>query len=71
MGKILMAIGALFFIIGAVWTALEQTGIGKFLGHLPGDIHMTNEGFSFHFPIVTCLIISIVLSIILNVVMHR
>ncbi|MBS5582118.1 MAG: DUF2905 domain-containing protein [Megasphaera sp.] len=71
MGKILMVIGALFFAIGACWTLLEQTELGKFIGHLPGDIHMTHEGFSFHFPIVTCIIISIILSIVLNIVMHR
>ncbi|MFD2271566.1 DUF2905 domain-containing protein [Undibacterium arcticum] len=29
-----------------------------------GDIHIVREGFSFHFPIVTCIVISLVLSIL-------
>ncbi|WP_206191558.1 DUF2905 domain-containing protein [Selenomonas bovis] len=41
---------------------------GKFLplGHLPGDIHITSEHGSFYFPIVICVVISIILSVLLN-----
>lgn len=40
----------------------------KFLpiGHLPGDIHITSEHGSFYFPVVTCVVISIILSALLN-----
>ncbi|WP_229508055.1 DUF2905 domain-containing protein [Massilia sp. Dwa41.01b] len=34
-------------------------------GRLPGDIHVVREGFSFSFPVVTCIVISIVVSVIL------
>jgi len=34
-------------------------------GRLPGDIHIERENFSFHFPLMTGLLISIVLSLIL------
>jgi hypothetical protein len=34
-------------------------------GRLPGDIHVVREGASFHFPIVTCIILSVVISLIL------
>ncbi|WP_371825653.1 DUF2905 domain-containing protein [Achromobacter sp. GbtcB20] len=34
-------------------------------GRLPGDIHVVREGFSFHFPIVTCIVVSIVITLIL------
>ena len=45
---------------------LLWTGIGKsWLGRLPGDIHYTKGDFSFHFPIVTCLIISVILTFLL------
>ncbi len=44
----------------------DSLGLGNFLGHLPGDISFTKGNTSFHFPIVTCLIISAVLTIVLN-----
>jgi len=50
---------------GAVWL-LAKTGVP--LGRLPGDIHVQGERSSFHFPIVTCIVVSIVLTIILNIV---
>ena len=34
-------------------------------GRLPGDFHVEREGFSFHFPLTTGLIVSIVISLIL------
>ncbi len=67
MGKMLLLIGALCMIAGAVWMILENAGLGKFLGHLPGDLNFTRGNVSFHFPLVTCLIISVVLSLILNI----
>lgn len=41
---------------------------GKFLplGHLPGDIHITGAHGSFYFPVVTCVVISVILSALLN-----
>jgi hypothetical protein len=40
-------------------------GLLKYPGRLPGDIHLERNGFSFHFPWVTCLIFSLVISLIL------
>ena len=41
------------------------TGVGKtWLGRLPGDINVTSKNGSFHFPIVTCILISLVLTIL-------
>lgn len=34
-------------------------------GRLPGDIHIVRDGFSIHFPIVTCIVISVVVSVLL------
>lgn len=55
-GLIMVAIG-LFLHFG-----------GKFLplGRLPGDINYQSGNTSFHFPIVTCILISVVLNIILR-----
>jgi hypothetical protein len=35
------------------------------LGRLPGDINIKRDNFSFHLPLVTCLIISAVLSFVM------
>jgi len=51
-----------------------MTGIGLLLwsgagrgwfGRLPGDIHYSRGNFSFHFPIVTCLLLSLLLTLLL------
>lgn len=61
-GKTLVVIGVAIVVVGLVmWT-----GIGRgWLGKLPGDISYNRGNSSFHFPIVTCLLISVVLSAIL------
>jgi ribose/xylose/arabinose/galactoside ABC-type transport system permease subunit len=61
LGKVLVVIGVALAIIGG----LLWLGWGKWIGKLPGDIHYSRGDFSFHFPIVTCVIISIVLTLIL------
>ena len=61
-GKFLMIVGLITLVVGA----LLWSGIGKgWLGRLPGDIHYTKGNFSFHFPIVTCLLLSILLTLVL------
>jgi len=61
-GKFLLIVGVTLIVVGA----LLWSGVGKgWLGRLPGDIHYTNKDFSFHFPIVTCLIVSALLTLIL------
>jgi ribose/xylose/arabinose/galactoside ABC-type transport system permease subunit len=62
LGKFLMILGLMIAIVGAMlWL-----GFGKsWLGRLPDDIHYAKDNFSFHFPIVTCLLLSLVLSLIL------
>ncbi len=56
-GKFMVVAGLLIAAVGAlVWS-----GFGRgWFGRLPGDINYTRPNFSFHFPIVTCLIISLV-----------
>jgi hypothetical protein len=40
-----------------------------FFGKLPGDIAIRRDGNTFFFPIVTCLVLSVVLTILLNVIL--
>jgi hypothetical protein len=60
-GKILVAIGLVIAAIGGLM--MSGVGFGWF-GRLPGDIHLERDGFSFHFPIVTCVLISVVLTLL-------
>jgi len=61
-GKNLMTFGLLIAAVGA----LLWSGIGKgWLGRLPGDIHATKGNFTFYFPIVTCILASLILTFIL------
>ena len=62
LGKLLVLVGVVVTIIGV----LLWTGIGRgWLGRLPGDIQYTRGNFSFSFPIITCLVVSVLLSLIL------
>ncbi len=61
LGRILMVFGGTAVIIGI----LLWNGFGLWLGHLPGDIRIERGSASFYFPIVTCLIVSVVLSLLL------
>lgn len=56
--KIFFGLAGLFFVLGLFFYFGKSFGIGK----LPGDISIKGESFQFHFPIVTCILISVVLS---------
>ena len=61
-GKILMWLGGIFFVVGALLTL----NLLPWLGRLPGDIAVRRENFSFYFPLATCLLVSIILTMILR-----
>ncbi|WP_164668497.1 DUF2905 domain-containing protein [Virgibacillus doumboii] len=58
-GKLFIVLGIIFLIIGVIWT---------FFGKLPGDISFKKGNFSFHFPIMTSIVVSIILSLIFFIV---
>jgi hypothetical protein len=61
-GKVLVILGVVLVVAGlALW---KFGGFGP-LGKLPGDISIQRENFSFSFPIVTCLILSAVLTLVM------
>ena len=63
LGKLLVIAGAMLVVIGA----LLWSGVGRgWLGRMPGDINYSRNNFSFHFPIVTCIILSILLTVLLR-----
>ena len=62
-GKLLVVVGLAVAVVGA----LLWSGVGKgWLGQLPGDVNYSKGNFSFHFPIVTCIILSILLTIVMR-----
>ena len=61
-GKYLVIIGCFLIAIGLfVWSGLGKTWFGR----LPGDFHYSRGNFSFHFPLVTSLLISAILTLLL------
>jgi hypothetical protein len=60
MGKLLVIIGLGIAAVGLLMT------IGVPFGRLPGDIVVRRGSFSFYFPIVTCVVLSLLATIIFS-----
>lgn len=61
LAKSLIMIGLLIAAFGAMLWLFSGV---PFLGRLPGDIYVRRGNFTFYFPVVTCILISIVVSLI-------
>ena len=61
LGKIFVIIGLVIIVTGG----LLWSGYGGWLGRLPGDIRVERGNSGFYFPIVTCIVISVVLSLLM------
>ena len=59
--KSLIIVGLLLIVIGLLYPFFRDIGFGR----LPGDIVIKKENSSFYFPIVTCIVVSVVISLIL------
>ncbi len=63
-GKLLVVLGTVTVLVGLIfWGGFAP----KWLGRLPGDIRIEREHSAFYFPIVTCIILSVVLSLVLSI----
>ena len=60
MQRFLIVVGAVLLLAGLVWPWLSRLGLGR----LPGDVRIETAHGVFYFPIMTCVIISVVLSIV-------
>jgi len=58
-GKMFLVIGIVFIVIGVIWT---------FIGKLPGDISFKKGNVSFHFPIMTSIVVSIILTALFYII---
>jgi hypothetical protein len=63
LGKMFILLGILMIVLGLfLWLGDKIPWIGR----LPGDILVKKENFTFYFPIVTCIIMSIILTILFS-----
>jgi hypothetical protein len=60
-GAVIAVTGAILFLAGKVFPSL---------GNLPGDIHVRGDKGEFHFPVVTCLVVSAVLTLVINLLLR-
>jgi hypothetical protein len=57
---LLLAAGAILLVLGLLWPI-----VSRYFGRLPGDVVVRRENWTFAFPIVTCLVLSLLFSLIL------
>lgn len=69
LGKVLIVVGLGLALVGAVLS--WAPGLLSWFGRLPGDIHYEKDGVSVHFPVVTMLVISVVLTLLMNLLFRR
>jgi hypothetical protein len=63
LGRVLIAIGAVLVVVGLLLTLGARLPFR--VGRLPGDILIRGKYSVFYFPLMTCLLLSVVLSVVL------
>jgi len=61
MSRALVIFGLLIIVVGLLWPWLGRLPIG----HLPGDIVIRRQGFTFYFPLTTMILVSAAVSFVL------
>ncbi|HSE65100.1 MAG TPA: DUF2905 domain-containing protein [Thermoanaerobaculia bacterium] len=59
---LLLVTGLVLVLATVLWPV-----VSKYFGRLPGDIVVRRPGFTFVFPIVTCLLLSLLLSLLFSI----
>jgi uncharacterized protein HemY len=62
LGKALIYFGLLLVALGLIFSFAGKI---PWLGHLPGDIYIQRERFTFYFPLGTCIVISVIITLVL------
>lgn len=65
-GKYVIIIGVIVVLAGVIIYFFGNK-LG-FLGRLPGDIRVEGERGGFYFPIVTCILLSVVITVVVRIV---
>ena len=61
MARFLIVLGLVILVIGLLWPWLSQIGLGR----LPGDIVIERGNMTLYFPLMTCLVLSVLFSLVL------
>jgi hypothetical protein len=61
MARVLITLGLAILVVGLLWPYLSRLGLGR----LPGDIVIERGNMTFYFPLMTCLLVSLLLSLVL------
>jgi hypothetical protein len=62
LGRALIYLGLVLVVLGVVFSFAGKI---PWLGHLPGDIYIQRERFTFYFPLATCILISVIITLVL------
>ena len=60
MARFLVVLGLVLLLGGLLWPYLSQIGLGR----LPGDIVIQRENVTLYFPLMTCLLLSVLFSLV-------
>lgn len=66
LGKVLLLVGGGIVLLGVLLLVLGRVPL---LGRLPGDISVRRGNTAFYFPIVTCLVLSVILTVVVNLIL--
>jgi len=61
MAKWLITIGIVLVVLGVAWPLPAKLGLGS----LPGDVKFERKGYTFHFPVTTSILVSLVITLVL------
>jgi hypothetical protein len=64
MARFLIVLGLVILVAGLLWPYLSRIGLGR----LPGDIVIERGNVTFYFPLMTCLLVSVLFSLVFWVV---
>jgi len=67
-GKLLIIVGGVILVFGLFLSLGPRI---PYLGKLPGDISIERGNVHFYFPVVTCVLLSLVLTLLLSVFFRR
>ena len=60
LSRVLIGLGLVLLAAGLLWPLFAKVGLGR----LPGDIVIQRENFTFYFPLMTSIVLSVVLSLV-------
>ena len=61
MARFLIILGLAILLVGLLWPYLSRIGLGR----LPGDVVIERDNVTLYFPLMTCLVLSLLFSLVL------